>query len=388
MKTLRNFRSLTVSTLIAACCTAFAADKVQLKVVRVDSEETTAEDGKGANAVDGDPATFWHTQWQDANPAHPHEIIIELTPPSRIKGFTYLPRQDDNDHGNIKDYEFYAGNDSEKFGEPVKKGSFESGSELKKATFDPVQCRFVKLKALSEINDEVWTSAAEIGVIMDTTTTGPGASPAGLIHRYSFSGDANDSVGHANGALHGAAVIKDGQLRLDGSSGSYLELPGGLIAACKAVTFEFWASLGENRGWARVFDQGSINGANGEHDLYFCPHSASGDFRLTIMDPHPAERVVNVHGNLDNAQNLHVACVLDPASGFMGVYTNGVLAGSRADLKSLDSVATNLFFLGRSLFKNDPPLNGSIDEFRIYDGALSASAVAASFSKGPNGSKP
>src|SRR6266404_2891106 len=95
--------------------TTFAADKVQLKVVKVDSEETSGEDGKGANAVDGDPATFWHTQWQDANPPCPHEIIIELTPPCKIKGFTYLPRQDDIENGTIQDYEFYVSDDGKDF---------------------------------------------------------------------------------------------------------------------------------------------------------------------------------------------------------------------------------------------------------------------------------
>ena len=64
--------------------------KVTLKVVKVDSEETAGENGKGANAVDGDPNTIWHTQWQDATPECPHEIVIELTPATTIKGFTYL----------------------------------------------------------------------------------------------------------------------------------------------------------------------------------------------------------------------------------------------------------------------------------------------------------
>ena len=78
--------------------------------------------------------------------------------------------------------------------------------------------------------------------------------------------------------------------------------------------------------------------------------------------------------------------VLDPPSGFMGIYTNGVLAASRNDLVSLASVATNYFFLGRSLFAADAPLNGSIDEFRIYRGALNAAAIAANYRNGPNAS--
>jgi phospholipase C len=144
-----------------------AADpvKVTLKLVKVDSEETAGEDGKGANAVDGNTETFWHTQWQDDTPACPHEIIIELVPPATIKGLTYLPRQDGSDHGNIKDYEVYAGDDAENFGQPVAKGAFGEGPEQKTVTFEPKTCHFIKLKALSEINGEAWTSAAEIGVV-------------------------------------------------------------------------------------------------------------------------------------------------------------------------------------------------------------------------------
>jgi hypothetical protein len=147
---------------------ALAQEKLTLKVVKVDSEETSGEDGKGANAVDGDPETFWHTQWQDANPEHPHEIVIELSRAAKISGFTYLPRQDDIENGTIKDYEFYVSEDGKDFGQPVKKGTFESGKSKKTVTFEVRQCRFIKLKALSEINDQPWTSAAEIGIVQAT----------------------------------------------------------------------------------------------------------------------------------------------------------------------------------------------------------------------------
>jgi hypothetical protein len=102
------------------------------------------------------------------------------------------------------------------------------------------------------------------------------------------------------------------------------------------------------------------------------------------MDPNPSERVVRVRGNLDNQTNLYVACVLDPPSGFMGIFTNGILAVSTNRLTSLESVSTNRFFLGRSLFPNDPPLNGSISEFRIYNAALSAPQISDNFKNGPN----
>ncbi len=138
---------------------------VTLKFVTVDSEETDAENGSGENAVDCNPGTYWHTQWQSKSPAPPHEIIIELLPPAVIKGFTYLPRQDESDHGTIKDYEFYVSDDGRNFGQPVKKGTFEPGRGRKIETFEPIKCRFIKLRAISEINGLPWTSAAEIGVI-------------------------------------------------------------------------------------------------------------------------------------------------------------------------------------------------------------------------------
>lgn len=226
----------------------------------------------------------------------------------------------------------------------------------------------------------VCATALPVTILAQTPAT-PGAA---LQHRYSFNGDAKDSAGRADGTLEGAAAISDGQVRLDGAKGTYVNLPGGLIAGDKAVTFEFWATLGVNRSWCRVFDQGNENMVNGGHlDLYFCPHRGR-DFGLTVMDPNPTERVIRVRGNLDNQTNLYVACVLDPPTGFLGIYTNGILAVSTNTLTSLDSVATNRFFLGHSLFDTDPGLNGSIDEFRIYNAALTPAQVADNYKNGPN----
>ena len=172
---------LAVAVILTWCSlavTATAQDKITLKVVKVDSEETVGENGSATNAVDGDPATHWHTQWQDGSPAHPHEIVIQLSRPCWISGFSYLPRQDDSDHGEIKDYEFYTSSDNEDFGQPVKKGTFENTKDKKTVNFEARSCRFIKLKALSEVNDEAWTSVAEIGIIEVADQPAAAAQPA------------------------------------------------------------------------------------------------------------------------------------------------------------------------------------------------------------------
>lgn len=81
-------------------------------VAYVDSEEMTKEDGTAENAIDGQIANCWHTQWGDAQPAHPHTLVLDLVRPTEIAAFRYTPRQgDDHVAGRIKDYRIYIGDD-------------------------------------------------------------------------------------------------------------------------------------------------------------------------------------------------------------------------------------------------------------------------------------
>jgi beta-galactosidase len=88
-------------------------------IAYVDSEELAAEDGSASNAINGQTADFWHTQWKDAQPNHPHCLIIDLGANASIGGFRYVPRPGGgNVGGRIKDYRIYVGTTLVK--EPVK----------------------------------------------------------------------------------------------------------------------------------------------------------------------------------------------------------------------------------------------------------------------------
>ena len=76
------------------------------KVVTVDCEELTAEDGHAENAFDDDPETIWHTTWSSSKPNHPHYIVIDTGGVEDIGGFSYLARNSDAP-GRIKDFKFY-----------------------------------------------------------------------------------------------------------------------------------------------------------------------------------------------------------------------------------------------------------------------------------------
>jgi beta-galactosidase len=77
-------------------------------IAYVDSEERAKEDGTAENAIDGQTANFWHTEWSDKKPNHPHRLILDLGQSREIGGFRYVPRQGQGG-GRIKDYKVYVG---------------------------------------------------------------------------------------------------------------------------------------------------------------------------------------------------------------------------------------------------------------------------------------
>ena len=95
----------------------------------------------------------------------PHEVRIDLGLTYAIDGFRYLPRQDGGVNGTISGYEFYVSADGVNWGTPVTAGNFAKNTQEKEVIFAPMSGRFVRLKALSEINGGPWTSVAELSVL-------------------------------------------------------------------------------------------------------------------------------------------------------------------------------------------------------------------------------
>jgi len=139
----------------------------------VDSEEVIGEDGAAINAFDDDMDTFWHTEWLSAAPPHPHEIQLCLGGAYDIDGFGYVPRQDGGVNGRIADYEFFASSDGVNWGAPVATGTFANDASIKEVEFAPVPGQFVRLRALSEVNGNPWTSLAELHVFATPHDTPP-----------------------------------------------------------------------------------------------------------------------------------------------------------------------------------------------------------------------
>ena len=213
-----------------------------------------------------------------------------------------------------------------------------------------------------------------------------------LVHRYSFTNDVSDSVGAQNGILFGDATIVSGAAALNGDANlrnSYVNLPDHLISSYDAVTLEAWVGLAATVGtWARIIDFGDQSaGAGGLSYVFLCPHTGGNGSRAVLSDgvTGAAEAVLDFPTTPLDGFFGQVAVVYDPPNNLQSMYTNGVLAGS-ASLggKLLSGVRDVHCWIGKSLYAGDAGLSGSIDEFRIYAGAMTASQVSADFAAGPD----
>ncbi|WP_432838107.1 discoidin domain-containing protein [Dactylosporangium sp. CA-092794] len=136
-----------------------------------DSSETSSQYAAPAShAIDGNPDTFWHTQWTTATAPMPHWITVDLGATTTIDGIVYQPRRDGSVVGTIRDYEVwtYSGTAWER----RATGTFQAGSGgSERIGFGPTPTQYVKLVALSEASvGGPWANVAELGVTVPDTS--------------------------------------------------------------------------------------------------------------------------------------------------------------------------------------------------------------------------
>ena len=129
--------------------------------VTTDSEETTAENGAAANAIDDNPYTIWHTAYSGGVAPLPHGITLDLGSAYRLAGVRYLPRQDGGVNGRVGNYEVAVSTDGARW-HTVASGKFVNDQTEKEVDFTTTRARYLRFTALSEVNGNQYTSAAEL----------------------------------------------------------------------------------------------------------------------------------------------------------------------------------------------------------------------------------
>jgi fibronectin type 3 domain-containing protein len=156
------------------------------------------------------------------------------------------------------------------------------------------------------------------------------------------------------------------------TSSQYAALPEGVVNGLTTCTISAWVYPVSVSNWQRIFDFGT-----GTTNYMFLTPSAGGYIRFAIRTPAINEQIINSTTVLSVGAWSHVAVVLNGTTGTL--YVNGTAIGTNTAMtltpSSLGSTTQN--WIGRSQFSADPYLNGIVDDFRIYGGALTATQVAA-----------
>lgn len=128
--------------------------------VTCDSEQQGYECSK---AIDGDNNTYWHTEYSPSTTALPHTITLDMGSTHNINGIGVIPRQDNNQHGWIARHEVYVSPDGNDW-ELTAFGNWPVDVLTKYANFEVRSIRYVRIKALSEVGGNPWTSISELQV--------------------------------------------------------------------------------------------------------------------------------------------------------------------------------------------------------------------------------
>ncbi len=236
--------------------------------------------------------------------------------------------------------------------------------------------------------------------------------PAGPVHRYSFTEDANDSVGTAHGTPYGnvtfgggsAALGNDGSQNSNGAGlfpdpldpfktppGAYIDLPNGIVSALgNQATFEAWVAWNGPSGsyWQRIFDFGTSDqgenlstGAANSYYVMMTPWGGASVLRTGYRQgPTANERVIDGPA-FPIGSEQHVAVTWDGAAGSVRMFLNGVLVAQGVPHFALSDMPDVNNWLGRAQW-GDPMLAASYNEFRIFDYAMTPGEVLTSFQAG------
>ncbi len=216
-----------------------------------------------------------------------------------------------------------------------------------------------------------------------TNATGSSVAP---VAAWTFDGDARDSIGGLHGELLGGATVRNGRLVLDGKKAFLRTAP--LERPLREKTLEAWvapANLDQRAGGVLTVEtaNGSVFDA-----IVFAEKEprkwtvASDNYRRSRNLDGPAETATNT-------QLVHMVIVYRPDNS-VAMFRNGAPygaaytpTGDNSALKTFDAKSAHILLGMRHTGGGTPFFAGEIEEARIYDRALAAAEVTASFRAGP-----
>ncbi|MBZ4644878.1 MAG: hypothetical protein JG777_367 [Clostridia bacterium] len=255
--------------------------------------------------------------------------------------------------------------------------------------FEPVEGEAMTFKTVEEVGDITFKPFYKVfderyGIYWKVTDEIPFSPPSlkpTLWYKFDETSGTTvtDYSGNGyNGTLMGGATFtssgKDGgAVDLNGTDG-YVDLPDGITNNFDKITVSAWVKIDTNKQWARIFDFGT--GFNASY-MFLTPYAGGSTFRFAITTGGAGgEQIVQRTSVLGTGSWKHMVVVLDGATA--SIYENGVKVATSSTVTTfpwqLGELTNN--YIGKSQY-NDPYLDGQVDDFRIYNRALSDAEVQA-----------
>lgn len=164
--------------------------------------------------------------------------------------------------------------------------------------------------------------------------------------------------------------IEQGGAKLGVSS--YLKMPGdGFIYSLTDFTVSIWVKQNQAGNWARIWDFGRST----NNYMFLTSNSGSGSAVRFAIKNGGTEQQINCSHILENDRWTHIAVSKSGNTGIM--YINGEEAGRNENMtispSDLGYLTQN--YIGKSQFDADALFNGTVDEIRIYNNALTINEI-------------
>ena len=253
--------------------------------------------------------------------------------------------------------------------------------------------RYVRITSTGISPSGGWASFYDCQIFGSLQT--PPAATGGLLHRYDFTSNANDSVGTAHGTLRGSATISGGALNTTNAAGGLsggvpqngVQLPPAAVSNITGpFTIESWFVANDGAGFATLF---SFSGNNTGSYVMATPDRGNVSAIFVVGGGGcTVEQQANTQ-NQDNGAPHQMVVTYNGTT--LSYYIDGVLGSSTGLSPTITDpglVLATLTYIGINGGSPwaDKSFNGSTRDFRIYGQSLTAGQVASLYTLGSDAS--